>query len=1184
MTRPIASRLGFLALLLALTVTRCGGDGAGPSQPTPAAIALVSGNSQADTVGQVLNQPLVVRVTTSAGAGVPGVSVSWAMTAGGGTLSGSTIATDANGQASVTWTLGTTAGTNNNTATATVSGLAGSPVTFMATANPGPATQFVLTSGSGQTGAAGQPLPQPLIVGVKDQYGNAVKDVAVTWAVTAGGGGVSASSVATDALGSASVTWTLGTTAGTNNNTATATVAGLTGSPTTFTASATPGPASHLTLVSGDAQTAQVAQTLGQPLVVALRDQYGNGITGVAVSWAAVLGGGSVSASSVPTDAEGKSSVSRTLGTTAGNQTTGATVTGVGGSPVTFTATADPGPATQLAIASGDNQTAPAATSLPLALNARAADTYGNGVSGITVSWSVVTGGGTLSAATSQTGTDGVATIQWTLGRFAGTQTATAAAGALQGSPRTFTATATPNATISGTVTLTNAYLAPPQAAKVAAVADAVAAPLFQSPKPSPTGGISELSRAASGGALARTPSRSEYVPGELVVTFRAGALGAPRIGSLALAAPATAKAVAATIRSLLTAREAAGQLRTTGISPAVLAARVQVADPARLDEVLAALRQDPAVAAVERNQMRYASGFGGTPTLPATTANDLLYPLQAWHYAMIDLPQAWDITRGSASVLVAVIDDGIRFDHPDIAGNLTADGFDFVSNVIVPVCAGGTVGAAGDGNGYDSEPRIPVVYDYDAVLGCVVGSKPDGGHGLHVAGTIGAVGNNGVGVTGVNWTVRIRPVRALSSLGSGSNYDIAQAVLYAAGLPADNGAGGTVAPASAARVINMSLGGPGVSTVMHDAIIQATTAGALVVAAAGNDGTSTPNYPAAFDEVLSVSAVGPDAVLASYSTFGSTVDIAAPGGDLADGGCSYGVTSTWWDFATTAPTYNCIQGTSMAAPHVTGVAALLLAQSPGLTAAALRARLTSYAIDVGAAGRDDSYGAGIVNARNSLTQSFAPPRQVYARLYDALSGAAVGTSLTQPDGSYAFTALPDGSYYMYAGQDESGDQRIGEPGRRWGAYGGSPVPTSLGVSGAGTYPASFTIGFPVELESNDTPALADALPVGGYLTGFTSSTSDGDYSRVRVAQSGQYTFETSAVDGACGFALEGDTILELFDAAGNLLASNDDISFSTYNLCSRISMSLLAGTYYVRVSPYFTGPGRYRVQARSGP
>ena len=486
-----------------------------------------------------------------------------------------------------------------------------------------------------------------------------------------------------------------------------------------------------------------------------------------------------------------------------------------------------------------------------------------------------------------------------------------------------------------------------------------------------------------------------------------------------------------------------------------------------------------------------------------------------------------------------------------------------------------------GDGDGYDPDPTVPVLYER-TFMGCIGETLADGGHGLHVAGTIGAVGNNGVGVSGVNWTVRIRPIRALSSVGPGTEYDIAQAILYAAGLPADNGdgAGGTVAPTSAARVINMSLGGPGESQVMHDAIIQATAAGALVVAAAGNAAGPAPIYPAAYPEVLSVSSVGPDGVLASYSSFGPTVDIAAPGGDFEDGGCGFGVTSTWWNFAGSAPAYACIHGTSMASPHVAGVAALVLAQNPGLTAAELRSRLTTYAVDAGAAGRDNRYGAGIVNARNSLTQSFAPPRQLYARLYDASSGAAVRTTVVQPDGSYVFTALPDGAYHVYAGQDENGDQRIGEPGRRWGAYGGSAVPGSVGVSGAGAYPASFAIGFPEEQEPNGTPEVANALPVGGYLTGATSPAGV-DHARVRVAEAGVYTFETVPVDGACGFALEENTILDLLNTGGGVVATNDDISADTRNYCSRISMPLSTGTYYLRVKGI--SGGRYAVRARSG-
>ncbi len=849
-------------------------------------------------------------------------------------------------------------------------------------------------------------------------------------------------------------------------------------------------------------------------------------------------------------------------------------LTGTTSNPFTL----DPGPAASLVLSAGDNQTGLAATALPEPLSVKVADAYANGVTGVQVSWSVASGSGSLSSAASTTNSSGIASVTYTLGRFAGVETVDAAATGLSGSPITFSATATPNGTISGTVTVVNGFVAPP-----ATVAGDAAVPLGPTRTfVRPSGTQAPLVDLGATAEIPRSPesqTQPQYVPGELIVTFRPNALGVPGIGSLALAAPATAKKIASTIRSQLAVREASGQLRIQGVSPAVLAARVRVRESEQLDMVAAALRNDPTVAAVERNQMRYGLRRALTPS--GITTNDLYYPYQAWHYAIIDLPEAWDITTGSASVLVAVIDDGVRFDHPDIAGNLTVDGFDFVSNITVPLCGGGTVGSAGDGTGYDPDPTIPVVYDWDKEAGCVAGEIPLGGHGLHVAGTIGALGDNGLGVTGVNWTVRIRPVRALSSIG-GSDYDIAQAVVYAAGLPADDGAGGTVAPATAARIINMSLSGPGATTILHDAIIQATAAGVLVVAAAGNDGTSTPHYPAAFDEALSVSAVGPDSVLASYSTYGSTVDIAAPGGDILDGGCTYGVLSTWWNFAATAPTYECINGTSMAAPHVAGVAALVLAQSPSLTVAELRARLTSYAIDVGMPGRDDFYGYGLVNARNSLTQTFGPVRQVLVRLMDQTTGALLQTTLAQPNGAYAFTELPDGDYLVFAGQDADGDQIVGVPTRRWGAFGGSATPAAVTVNGAGTYDATFPIGLPIEVEPNDSPSMTNSLMVGGYVLGTTSTVSDPDAFRVVIPADGQYTFETVAVDGACGFALEEDTVLQLYDAQVNLLVENDNVDAGSLNYCSRITTALSAGTYDVVVWGQ-NGSKRYAVLARSG-
>ncbi len=226
--------------------------------------------------------------------------------------------------------------------------------------------------------------------------------------------------------------------------------------------------------------------------------------------------------------------------------------------------------------------------------------------------------------------------------------------------------------------------------------------------------------------------------------------------------------------------------------------------------------------------------------------------------------------------------------------------------------------------------------------------------------------------------------------------------------------------------------------------------------------------------------------------------------------------------------------------------------------------------------------GWGILNARNSLTQSLAPVQQLFARLIDASSGAVVQTVAAQVGGSYTFTELPDGDYLVYAGQDVDGDQQIGVPGRRWGTFGGSAAPTPVTVNGAGSYPASFTVGFAVEAEPNGAFSNPDVLAIGGYLQGTISNpATDGDLSIIQIPTSGQYTLETSAVDGACGFALDEDTILTLYDSGQMQIATNDDIDFASANFCSRISMVLSPGTYFAFVTGYYGG--RYIVTVREG-
>ncbi|HEV7365890.1 MAG TPA: hypothetical protein VGN76_08585, partial [Gemmatimonadales bacterium] len=221
------------------------------------------------------------------------------------------------------------------------------------------------------------------------------------------------------------------------------------------------------------------------------------------------------------------------------------------------------------------------------------------------------------------------------------------------------------------------------------------------------------------------------------------------------------------------------------------------------------------------------------------------------------------------------------------------------------------------------------------------------------------------------------------------------------------------------------------------------------------------------------------------------------------------------------------------------------------------------------------------VNARNSLTQTLAPARQLRARLYDASTGGILQTVAATSSRSYTFSGVTRGSYEVFAGEDEDGDQAIGLPGRRWGAFGGSATPSAIDVAGAGTRHASFSIGRPGEQEPNDKSGDANLLVLGGYLIGETSPT-DNDSYRVLIPQQGQYTFETSPVDGACGFALEEDTVIGVFDARGAPLGSNDDIDQAGMNLCSRVTLTLAPGRY--RVDVQGLNGGAYRIQSRAGP
>jgi len=433
--------------------------------------------------------------------------------------------------------------------------------------------------------------------------------------------------------------------------------------------------------------------------------------------------------------------------------------------------------------------------------------------------------------------------------------------------------------------------------------------------------------------------------------------------------------------KSLKTAEEAVGlpveSLRTTSTGEEVVKTDRKLS-PQEAKALVATLAADPAV--------EYAEPDTIMQTL-ATAPNDTYYNLQ-WGLGAgtggINALGAWDVSRGEGST-VAVIDTGI-LDHSDLNANVLP-GYDMISNATT----------ARDGDGRDPNPRDEGDATSDNQCAAGRAGVRSSWHGTHVAGIIAAVAGNNKGVAGVAPQAKIVPIRAIGTCG-GYSSDIADGIRWAAGGPVP----GIPANANPARVINLSIGGRATcSATYQNALDFARSQGVAVVVAAGNENVDASLVsPANCSNVITVGASTRTAEKAYYSNFGANVDVMAPGGDMTKDALN-GIVSTLNQGADTATTedYYLKSGTSMAAPHVAAVAAMMVATLPALTPADVEQRLKANGRPVAGC---TGCGSGLVDANATVKQVAADAAPIVAGTPTIAGEAAVGKTLTVDRGAWS--------------------------------------------------------------------------------------------------------------------------------------------------------------------------------------
>jgi len=558
-------------------------------------------------------------------------------------------------------------------------------------------------------------------------------------------------------------------------------------------------------------------------------------------------------------------------------------------------------------------------------------------------------------------------------------------------------------------------------------------------------------------------------------------------------------------------------------------------------DEVRAWLAADKDVAGFEQDEIHQVAAVSNDPR------RSELWGLDNTRDADIDAPAAWDITTGSRSVVVAVVDTGVDYNHPDLAANIWTNPGEIPGN-----------GRDDDGNGF-----VDDVHGYNFAYNT---SDPmdDQGHGTHVSGTIAAVGNNGVGVVGVNWSASIMALKFLDSSGSGYTSDAVRAINYATMMRTRYGMN--------VRVMNHSWGGPGFSTALHDAIQASGTAGILNSVAAGNSSAnidSSPSYPAAYDctNMITVAATTSQDQLASFSNWGPTsVDVAAPG----------------YQILSTVPNsgYASYSGTSMATPHVSGVAALAWSLKPNATVAEVRNailqgadRLASLSGRVATGGRLNAYNTlQLLNPGGPQLPSIATLSVTPSTMTVGAVAAITAGGVVDRDGTVVGV-----SFYLDGnanGQWDAADRLLGTDTTIESQTAAITLNTAGYAPGSYTVfarardnqsqwssPASASMTLVAQDDHGNNATAATPVSVPSAVSGTIGAGGDQDWFALQAVAGRSYVFQTTL-----GTLV--DSTLALYDRNGTTrLAYNDDWG-SSY--ASRIEWRAPAsGAYYLAVAAY---------------